>query len=386
MTPKARRSGEGEQRPPERQYITDDATGGNGPSDADSPSASTPAIPRRYIQLETAASIDPVEALGMNRRPTPPPRQGPGVHDTMAEHARESSYQIGEMVARGAESVLYRTVGNGATFCVKAIRNWLGRTIGEAATRGNEGKLEAAYRSKVRHLRNEFEVGQQLQEPGDIPVVRIYALRKVRRLGIEIGYDLLMELIDGIDLGTKQSSRLFSVAEKVNFLYQTARALDYMHLRSFIHLDMKPSNIMIMNNRVKLIDFGVTVSLGHKPRSVTGTAGYLSPEQIARDYLNQATDLFALGVTYSVIFGGSMLRQDQNDLKRQEFRTNAQYMLENDDAPVVRAIPELKDLPEIADLLRNCTIPRRDKRLGNAGELADAIRRAAETAGITVRD
>ncbi len=386
MTPKARRGGEGEQRPPERQYITDDTTGGNAPSDADASSSATPAAPRRYIQIETSASIDPVEAFGMNRRPTPPPRPGPGVHDTMAEHARESNYQIGEMVARGAESVLYRTAGNGATFCVKAIRNWLGRTIGEAATRGNEGKLEAAYRSKVRHLRNEFEVGQQLQEPGDIPVVRIYALRKVRRLGIEVGYDLLMELIDGIDLGTKQASRLFSVPEKVNFLYQTARALDFMHQRSFIHLDMKPSNIMIMNNRVKLIDFGVTVSLGHKPRSVTGTAGYLSPEQIARDYLNQATDLFALGVTFCVVFGGSLLRQDQNDLKRQEFRSNARFMLENDDAPVVRAIPELKDLPEIAELLRNCTIPRRDKRLGNAGELAEAIRRVAETAGITVRD
>lgn len=383
MTPKARRGSEDEQRPPDRQYILDDTEAVAGEAADD---GSSVAAPRRYIQLDNTPSIDPTESLRASKRPAAPARSGPGVHDVMAEHARDSSYQIGEMVARGAESVLYRTVGNGATFCVKAIRNWLGGMIGEAATRGNEGKLDAAYRSKVRHLRNEFEVGQQLQEAGDIPVVRIYALRKVRRLGIEIGYDLLMELIDGIDLGTKQAAKTFTIPQKVNFLYQTARALDYMHQRSFIHLDMKPSNVMVVNNRVKLIDFGVTVSLGHKPRSVTGTAGYLSPEQIARDYMNQGTDIFALGVAFSVVFGGSLLRQDPADLKRQEFRANARYMLDNDESPIVRTIPELKDLPELADLIRNCTIPRRDKRPGDAAELAETIRRLAETAGIAVRD
>jgi serine/threonine protein kinase len=159
-----------------------------------------------------------------------------------------------------------------------------------------------------------------------------------------------------------------------------------MHQRSFIHLDMKPSNIMVVDGRVKLIDFGVTVSLGHKPRSVTGTVGYLSPEQIARDYLNQATDMFALGVTFAVVFGANPLRQDANELKSREFRGNARFLLENDDAAMVRAIPELRDFPEIADLLARCTIPRRDKRVGDAGEFAEQVRRAAETAGITVHD
>jgi len=380
MTSKAKPDGDNQPRPPERQYIpaSPEPTG-----DAEAPDAGGP---RRYIQLETAASIDPAESLASIRPfPVAAPRAASGVHDTMTEHAREASYQIGERLARGAESVLYRTAGNGATFCVKVIRNWLGRTIGEAATRGHEGKLDAAYHSKVRHLRNEYEVGLQLQEPGDIPIVRIYALRKVRRLGIEVGYDLLMELIDGIDLGTKQALKQLGLPEKVNFFYQSARALDYMHQRNFIHLDIKPSNIMVDKNRVKLIDFGVTVPLGHKPRSVTGTAGYLSPEQIARDILNQATDIFALGVAFQVVFGGSPLRQDPADLKRQEFRANARFMLESDDAPIVRNIPELKDLPELTELIRQCTIPRRDKRIGNAGELAEAIRRAAESAGLPIR-
>jgi serine/threonine protein kinase len=382
MTSKASNGGTGKDRRPDRQYIHENVAGAET-----EPPTSPPGNTRKYIDLGSTPAIDPAETL---RRPVPAPqtpKNGGGRHEAMAEHARVANYQIGEMVARGAESVLYKTTGNGAIFCVKVIRNWLGRTIGEAATRGNEGKLEAAaYRSKVRHLRNEFEVGQRLQEPGEIPVVRIYALRKVRRLGMEVGRDLLMEYLDGVDLGTKQAMKKFTTADKINFLYQTARALDYMHQRSFIHLDMKPSNVMVVGNQVKLIDFGVTVSLGHKPRAVTGTVGYLSPEQIARDYLNQATDLFALGVTFAVVFGASPLRQDPNELKSREFRTNARFLLENDEAAMVRAIPELRDFPEIADLLARCTIPRRDKRFGDAGEFAEQVRRAAEASGITVQD
>lgn len=374
MSPKANRGGKGKQRPPERQYIAGPPETGEGLPPPD-------ATGRRYIRIDDAASIDPAESMG-NLWAPPVAKDAPRVHDAMAEHAKTATYQIGERMARGAESVLYRTTGNGAVFCVKAIRNWLGRTIGEAATRGNEGKLDAAYHSKVRHLRNEFEVGQQLQEPGDIPVVRIYALRKVRRVGMEIGYDLLMELIEGIDLGAKQAVKQLPIAHKVHYFHQAAKALDFMHQRSYIHLDIKPSNIMIDKGKVKLIDFGVTVPLGHKPRSVTGTAGYLSPEQIARDYLNQATDLFALGVAFQVVFGGAPLRQDPADLKRQEFRANARFMLETDDTPIVRNVPELNDLPGIAELIRQCTIPRRDKRLGSAGELAERILYEAEAAGL----
>jgi len=233
-------------------------------------------------------------------------------------------------------------------------------------------------------LRNEFQVGQALQEAGDIPVVRIYALRKVRRLGMEIGYDLLMEYIDGIDLSSKQDVKAFTLAHKIGLFYQTAKALQYMHRKSFIHLDMKPSNVMLVDGRAKLIDFGVTVSLGHKPRAVTGTAGFMSPEQISRQYLDQGTDIFALGVTFAVIFGSPALRQDPTDLKSKAFRTNAAYLLENDDAPILPAVPELREVPAIEDLIRRCTIPCRTKRLRSAADLADQILRAADAAGIPI--
>jgi serine/threonine protein kinase len=136
---------------------------------------------------------------------------------------------------------------------------------------------------------------------------------------------------------------------------------------------------------VKLIDFGVTVSMGHKPRSVTGTAGYLSPEQIAREYLSQATDIFALGVSFAVVFGCSPLRQDPAELRSRDARTNAAYLLENDCAPIIRSVPELRDLSELADLISRCTIPCRSQRISDAGDLANQIQRAALAAGIQIQ-
>jgi serine/threonine protein kinase len=286
------------------------------------------------------------------------------------------------MVARGAESVLYRASAGPAVFCAKAIRNFLGLTFSTAGAHTEDGKLDASYHNKVRHLRNEFAVGTALQEPGDIPIVRVYALRKVRRLGLEMGYDLLMELIDGTDMGDRQFARELSPVDRIGILYQTTKALHFMHHRGYVHLDMKPSNIMVTNQRVKLIDFGVSVTLGHRPHAVTGTAGFLSPEQIVRDHLNEATDLFALGVTFGVIFGGRPLRQSPAELKSKQFRSEAQYHLEHVDQPAVMEMPDLADFPGIAHLISQCTVLRRDKRFASSATLLARLEHAAAERGI----
>jgi len=380
MTFKARNGEADKQQSPGRRYIKDELDAAD-----DGGLAASAGSPRRHIQLGNTPSIDPVAAL-RSAQPAPTPHKSTNTpaQEALARHARDADYQIGKLLARGAEAVLYRTVKSSNTFCVKAIRNWLAKAVGDTATGDHEGKLNTPYRSKVRHLQNEFQVGLGLQEAGDIPVVRIYALRKARRLGMQIGHDLLMEYIDGIDLSSKQEVRAFTLAQKIDLFYQTAKALQYMHRKSFVHLDMKPSNIMVANGRVKLIDFGVSVSLGHKPRAVTGTAGFMSPEQIARDYLDQGTDIFALGVTFAVIFGNPALRQDPADLRSKAFRANAAYLLGNDEAPILPAVPELREVPVIENLIRRCTIPCRAKRLRDAASLAQQILHAADAAGIPI--
>jgi serine/threonine protein kinase len=312
---------------------------------------------------------------------------GPGtshlVREELARAAQSGSYTIQNMLARGAESVLYRASAGPATFCAKAIRNFLGLTIGHAATRQHQSKLsDVSYRNKVRHLRNEFAVGGALQDETDTPIVRVYALRKVRRFGLEMGYDLLLEHIEGADMSERSFTRTLSVTDKIGIFHQTVKALGFMHHRLYIHLDMKPSNIMVTQGRVKLIDFGVSVTLGHQPRTITGTAGYLSPEQIVRDPLTEATDIFALGVTFAVIFGGKQLRQSAEELKSRQFRSEARYHLASVDQPTVTEIPELAEFPELAQLIGQCTVPRLGKRIANTATLLNRLERTAEVYGI----
>lgn len=177
-------------------------------------------------------------------------------------------------------------------------------------------------------------------------------------------------------------TRTLSVADKVGIFQQTVKALGFMHHRRYIHLDMKPSNIMVTQGRVKLIDFGVSVTLGHQPRTITGTAGFLSPEQIVRDSLTEATDIFALGVTFAVIFGGKQLRQTGDELKSRAFRSEARYHLASLDQPTIVDIPELAAFPELAQLIGQCTVPRLGKRIANTATLLSRLERTAEAYGI----
>jgi serine/threonine protein kinase len=139
---------------------------------------------------------------------------------------------------------------------------------------------------------------------------------------------------------------------------------------------------MVAKGRAKLIDFGVSVSLGHRPHAVTGTVGFLSPEQVATEPLDEATDMFSLGLTFAVIFGGHSLRQDAADLKSRQFHSEARFHLTSVEQPTVPEVPELAEFPEIAQLIIDCTVPRRDKRLGSTGLFLKRLEPAAAARGI----
>jgi serine/threonine protein kinase len=109
-----------------------------------------------------------------------------------------------------------------------------------------------------------------------------------------------------------------SAAETDNYVRQCLAILDDLHTRSppIIHRDITPSNIMLADGQVYLVDFGaVKIGRGESTSLTTvGTFGYMAPEQI----LGRAevrSDLYGLGMTFIALHTGrdpSDLPQDPN--------------------------------------------------------------------------
>jgi serine/threonine protein kinase/tetratricopeptide (TPR) repeat protein len=135
-----------------------------------------------------------------------------------------------------------------------------------------------------------------------------------------------MELLENaytlIEAGTGQP-----LETQIELLSQLLQALAYLHRRKVIHRDLKPSNILVQNQRVKVLDFGLSMIDGERsePSGTTvGTLAYLAPEVLTGGDASIASDLYAVGVlAYEMVAGihpfniqdpGRMIMQVLRDL------------------------------------------------------------------------
>ena len=115
---------------------------------------------------------------------------------------------------------------------------------------------------------------------------------------------LVQEYLSGEDLDRKIKRQEFiPLAEKLLYLIQVARGLEYAHSRGVVHRDVKPANIRILEDgTAKIMDFGIA-KLADQETGLTatgmtiGTAAYLAPEQIRGEPIDRRTDIFSWGVT-----------------------------------------------------------------------------------------
>ncbi len=114
----------------------------------------------------------------------------------------------------------------------------------------------------------------------------------------------VMGYIEGETLGGRVARQgPLPPEESVRILQEVAWALAYAHQRGVVHRDIKPDNILIERGtgRAVVTDFGIAQvgepAQGKSGREIIGTAGYMSPEQLAGGPLDGRSDLYSLGVT-----------------------------------------------------------------------------------------
>jgi len=113
---------------------------------------------------------------------------------------------------------------------------------------------------------------------------------------------IVMERIDGPTLHKRLPDLPLPPAEVADIGARVATALDALHRQQVVHLDVKPSNIMVRpTGEMALVDFGLSRHLqlpdlmDEEFRVPYGTAPYMAPEQILGQRSEPRSDLFSLG-------------------------------------------------------------------------------------------
>ncbi len=119
----------------------------------------------------------------------------------------------------------------------------------------------------------------------------------------------VMPLYQGELLETRLTRRpALGLEEGRNIAIKLSRAAAALHRAGIIHRDIKPDNVILEGDgSVKLIDLGVVRIPGLEdlpPEDIPGTLGYMAPEMFAGEPGNEATDIYALGVTMFRAFTG----------------------------------------------------------------------------------
>lgn len=137
----------------------------------------------------------------------------------------------------------------------------------------------------------------------------------------------VMQYLEGCSISEKiGKSGPFSEKDAHNYLFQIASAVSYLHDQHMCHYDIKPSNIMLLDDgKAVLIDFGISRhydenGVATSSRPIGYSSGFSCPEQLMGSIkeFSPASDIYSLSATLYYMLTGKV-PHDVNDMSNNEF-------------------------------------------------------------------
>jgi len=200
------------------------------------------------------------------------------------------------------------------------------------------------------------------------------------------GAYLVMRYVRGGNLRNLQTNGLPDVNKALTILEQISSALDAAHRHQVVHRDIKPDNILLdEDGNAYLSDFGIAQILktggsdtNDGEKTLTGSMGYISPEQALGDALSRRSDIYSLAVVaFELLAGKHPFYESSPTLQMVKHLTVSLPPIAN-----FRA-----DLPSsVDDVIQRASAKNPDDRYENASDFAMALRFAVGGGNIAAQD
>jgi len=179
--------------------------------------------------------------------------------------------------------------------------------------------VNARLRDAFREVRSIQSIGK-LRHPHLIDVHQTWSLPGYVVVSMELGEGSLLDLLEACEheFGTP-----LPVEDLLRYMEQAASAIDFLNARKhkmdswqvgFQHCDIKPSNLMLVDGKVKVADFGLATMMTTQTArtSKSGTIAFAPPE-IHQGHLTHRSDQFSLAVSYYMLRTGRLPYLDLPD-------------------------------------------------------------------------
>ncbi len=204
---------------------------------------------------------------------------------------------------------------------------------------------------------------------------------------------IVTELLQGETLRDRLRRGPMRAREACDCGIEIARGLAAAHDAGIVHRDLKPENLFLTKDgRVKILDFGLarltqnepagadgtTITLPQRTEAgqVSGTVGYMAPEQVRGHAVDPRSDIFAFGVVlYEMLTG-------QRAFRKATSAETLSAILNEEPPPLAQSVQDLP--PAMQRIVSRCLEKKPERRFQHASDLAFALEALSDASGTSM--